>query len=108
MEGPNNHLLKGKGISVVEGKQEWSKDNEALLESTLIICERIDESCLVHFEVSDHPQDIRSIELNRMKLRSSSDPWVEFEELDRRKKALHYAGGHLSQEEEVILISFCF
>ena len=51
------HLLKAKEICVVEGKQEWSKDNELLLESTLIICDRIEES-LSHFDITDHPSEI--------------------------------------------------
>jgi hypothetical protein len=52
------YLLKAKGLTVVDGNPKWFDDRDLLLDSTLIICERIEEICLAHFEVTDHPQEI--------------------------------------------------
>ena len=79
------HLLKAKGISVVEGKQEWSKDNELLLESTLIICDRIEERCYPHFDITDHPSEILK-KLERAYGSGGQDPLVLKNELRNRMK----------------------
>ena len=40
------YLLKAKGVTSTDGTTNWSNDPDRLLDSTLVICERIKETCL--------------------------------------------------------------